>query len=346
MIGDILDYDYELEDLKYSAKYPFTKTAKEIITGKEVKIDYEVFERASRRASNGIIHENIPILDTSDKNLLMRELLSYPIARMIVSFIGGVYLNRYVNAEVKRAIRYMQDNEGDKETIAKEFGISLSGNKVDVESYLRYIPKTKEFSMVNQKLNSGTVSLDSIGINAVLFEAIMQTIQSGLPVRKDTMPKELKTDLEEAAQKIQIEMKEARISFERTTNLNVAGEIAPCMRKLLEQLKNGENVSHMGRWVIAAYLLKRNDFTIDQIIALFSNTPNFNEKTTRYQLEFIKKKGYGIPSCVNLDSYDICIQKCGMKNPAQYGRRRSSTSYEGRKSPKYPRYPKRFSHNK
>ena len=247
---------------------------------------------------------------------------------MIVSLIGGAYLNRYVNAEVKRAARYIQDNEGDKEIIAKEFGISLVGNKIDVESYLKYIPKTKEFSIVNQKLDAGAVTLDSVGINAVLSEAIMQSVQSGLPVRKEAMPKELKADLEEAAQKIQAEMKDARISFEKTTSLTISGDIAPCMRKLLEQLKNGENVSHMGRWVIAAYLLKRNDFTIDQIVALFSNTPNFNEKTTRYQLEFLKKKAYGIPSCVNLDSYSLCVQKCGIKNPAQYGRRRSPPKYE------------------
>ena len=74
IIGGSLDH--ELEELRYAAKYPFTKAAKAIITSKEVNIDYEVMERASRRVSNGIIYENIPILDTTDKNFLMRELLS------------------------------------------------------------------------------------------------------------------------------------------------------------------------------------------------------------------------------------------------------------------------------
>lgn len=339
-----MDRDYDLEDLKYAARYPFTKLAKEIITGKEVKIDYEVMERASRRASNGVIYENIPILETSDKELLARELLSYPIARMIISLIGIKYLNRYVNSEVKRATRYLQENEEDKERIAKEFGISLSKNKIDVKSYLRYIPKTKEYSIVNQDLNEGSINLDSGGVIAILSEAVRQHIQMGMPIKREGMPKDLTADLEESANKLQEEIREARIVTERVGRVETGGEIAPCIKRLLDQLKNGENVPHIGRWVVAAYLLKKG-FSVDEIVTMFSSAPNFDEKVTRYQVEFIKKKNYGIPSCVNLDSYGVCIQKCGIKHPLFYGTKR--TFREPRESgDKGKGYPRKFSGRK
>lgn len=323
--------DHELEELRYAAKYPFTKAAKAIITSKEVNIDYEVMERASRRVSNGIIYENIPILDTTDKNFLMRELLSYPIARMIASLIGGKYITRYVNAEVKRSSRYMQDNEGDRERVAKDLGMEISGNKMDVKSYLRYIPKTREYDIVNQDVTEGAVYLDPAGLMAVVSEGTRQSVQAGMPIRKEGMPKNLFSDLEEAAQKIRSQINESNISVERVGKVEMGGEMPPCMKRILDQLKSGENVHHVARWVIATYLMKRG-FSIDEIIALFSNTPNFNDKTTRYQLEFIKNKGYGIPLCVNLDSYGICIEKCGIKSPVQYGKRRGPEEFRRRRN--------------
>ncbi|MEM2974312.1 MAG: hypothetical protein QW112_01650 [Candidatus Micrarchaeia archaeon] len=314
--------DRELEELKFAARYPFTRLAKERITGKEVKIDYEVMERASWRAHIGIMREDIPMLDTDDRNLLIKELLSYPIARMIVSLIGGKYTNRYINAEVRRAIRYMQDNPGDDEKLAKEFGIELIGNGVDIKSYLKYLPKNKDYDIVNQSLVGGIVQLDSGGIKEIMREAIRQSVQAGMPIKKENIPKEILTDLEEMAKKIHSEVYEANIAVERVGRIEIGGEIPPCMNRLIEQLKNGGNVPHVGRWVIATYLMRRG-FGIDEIVALFSNTPNFNEKTTRYQLEFIKKKGYGIPTCANLDSYGLCIERCDIINPIQYGRKLS-----------------------
>ena len=225
----------------------------------------------------------------------------------------------------------MQDSDADREKVAKEFGISLKGNRIDAESYLKFIPKTKEYSLVNQDFSEGTIALDQLGIMAVISEAMRQSIQAGLPVRKESIPKELAKDIEEAASKLHGEINRSNISVEKVGKVEMGGEIAPCIKRLLDLLKNGENVPHMGRWVMAAYLLKKG-FSVDEIVNLFSGAPNFNEKITRYQVEYIKKKEYGVPSCVNLDSYGICIERCGVGHPFRYGLKRSAGG-TGRKYP-------------
>ena len=72
--------EYNINDLIFAARYPFTKKAKEMLTGKNVDISYSVMERAKRRVSNAIILENIPTIETNNREILNGELLSYPLS--------------------------------------------------------------------------------------------------------------------------------------------------------------------------------------------------------------------------------------------------------------------------
>jgi DNA primase large subunit len=61
---------------------------------------------------------------------------------------------------------------------------------------------------------------------------------------------------------------------------------------------------------------------VKDVIALFRTAPDFEEHTTRYQVEYIAKKGYRVPSCVNVESYGLCVNVCRVRNPINYGKRK------------------------
>jgi len=99
----------------------------------------------------------------------------------------------------------------------------------------------------------------------------------------------------------------------------------PCMRAILDALKRGENLPHTARFAITTYLLKRG-WDVEQIVDLFRNAPDFNEKITRYQVQHIAgraggRKEYAVPSCKTMREWGLCITNCGIKNPLEYGRK-------------------------
>jgi DNA primase large subunit len=86
-------------------------------------------------------------------------------------------------------------------------------------------------------------------------------------------------------------------------------KLPPCMKQILTAMQAGENVPHMGRFALVAFLhsLKLNT---DEIIKLFSRAPDFEEEKTRYQIEHItgdtSATSYKAPGCDKLKTYGIC----------------------------------------
>jgi len=317
----------DINELRFAAKYPFSKIAKGLITreyeegSQDISIDFETMKRAKKRVINGIRLNVVPTLETDNNKLLREEILSYPVARMIASLLDRRLMNKYLSSELKRVEKHLSENDNELFRLVKEFGIESKGFNVDLKSYLKFIPKSKENRLVNCNIQSGAVILDMQSFISFTLEAVRRNIERGMPVRSDLIPKEIKKDVEEAVNEISGEIKTLGISSqiirEKERFISKTSEIAPCMKKLMEKFTFGENVPHAGRWILATYLLKIG-YSIEDIISIYSNAPNFNEKITRYQIESIKKKGYMVPSCSNIDSYGLCIEKCGTKNPLQY----------------------------
>jgi DNA primase large subunit len=316
-------FSESINDLQFAARYPCTNAAKSIISGKAVIITFDVMERAEKRVADAIEKENIPLLYSDNPELLEIELLSYPVAKMIISLMDRRFLNKYINAEVRRTLNYLRESEQDWQRFTKDFGIILGRSGIDVKavdirSYLRYIPKDPECTLVNQNVENGLVIVDTPKFLLLLNEVAKTAISSGMPIPPSSIPKELKKDLDEIVSRLE-ERFRWKIEVKPFQPTAASGEIAPCMKAIMDNLATGQNVPHIGRWVLAVYLMKKG-FDIDTIVKIFSGAPNFDEKITRYQLTNITKKSYSVPSCTTLDSYGVCIAKCGIKNPLQYGR--------------------------
>ncbi|MEM4785156.1 MAG: hypothetical protein QXN88_05965 [Sulfolobales archaeon] len=112
--------------------------------------------------------------------------------------------------------------------------------------------------------------------------------------------------------------------------------LAPCMKKLLEDCRNGINLSHNARVALTAYLLNIG-FSVDEVVEVFRTQPDFNERVTRYQVNYIASyDGEGKPllpySCAKMKEMGLCVRDCGTKNPLNHNKTRNQVKLVGVKS--------------
>ena len=81
------------------------------------------------------------------------------------------------------------------------------------------------------------------------------------------------------------------------------------MTDLLAATQAGENVPHMGRFALVAFLNSLKLSPTD-ILKLFSTAPDFEEEKSRYQIDHItgatSSTSYKCPGCDKMRTYGIC----------------------------------------
>ena len=86
----------------------------------------------------------------------------------------------------------------------------------------------------------------------------------------------------------------------------------PCIRKMQRTLQAGENLSHSGRFALAAFL-HRALADSETIVDAYRGAPDFDESITRYQVEHITTRdgglGYMPPECETLRSHGLCVRE-------------------------------------
>jgi DNA primase large subunit len=109
---------------------------------------------------------------------------------------------------------------------------------------------------------------------------------------------------------------------------HIKTDLPPCIKKALELLNKSENLPHSARFMLATYMLSSGK-SVDDVVLLFKNAPDYNEKITKYQVEHLAgKKGsqtkYSVPACSKLVNENLCyatIDCRGITNPIQFGRK-------------------------
>ncbi len=87
---------------------------------------------------------------------------------------------------------------------------------------------------------------------------------------------------------------------------NITSNFPPCIKDILLNIKEGQNISHIGRLFFTFFLIAL-DYPIEMIIELFSTLPDFDLEKTNYQVKFAKRKGYVPHSCATLKSLNLCL---------------------------------------
>ncbi|NUC73903.1 DNA primase regulatory subunit PriL [Haloterrigena sp. SYSU A558-1] len=313
------------------ARYPFLETARDAVATEAVDLatvvdqDRAVVDRARERV--------VAALEDGETGEPRRdtrvELLSYPVARVLVSMVEErVLVRKYARAEAATAYdRFTTDFEDttelksvestglDLETLLAEFDLdgavreTADGYRIDVGTYLPLAEDLwgDEWHLVNRALTDGEVPVDDDELLTLLREAIRGRIEDGLPF---DVPDVIAAALEDEA----AEIREVLADLELTQDIDtvVPDLFPPCMKALLDDIQKGEHLPHHSRFAITAFLTSIG-MTTDEIVDLYRVNSSFGEEMTRYQTDHIRGDSspteYSPPSCATMQSYGDCVNK-------------------------------------
>jgi len=311
------------------ARYPFLQSAREAVEAADVDLaaviaeEPTVVERATERVERALTAG-----DVGDPHRRTRvELLSYPVARVLVSLVDEHVLTRkYARAEAATAhdrfraelstTTELKSVDSDGLALADllaEFDLAATvretdeGYSVGVGAYLRHAADQwgDEWRLVNRELTDGEVPLTEDELLSLLRGAVRSRVESGLPLRVPDGVADLLDD-EVAA----IRERLADLELTRDIDTVVPERFPPCMKHLLDQVQKGKHLEHHSRFAIASFLTSIG-MTTDEIVDLFGVNPGFGEEMTRYQVDHIRgdtsPTEYSPPSCATMQSYGDCV---------------------------------------
>ena len=306
---------WEVDELQYCAKYPFSSKTKDVAKWLNFdlnNIEPNVLTRAKQRALEGIESNTIKLEARSHSHkILLTEILSYPVAKIIVGLTRDKFLiKKYAGAEansLRKSLFY--ESESTCRELAQDLGIIVDNNSVVFTDYVNNIPQRDEYRLVNSKLDKGRVYLTKSILTEVLSEQLKNQLEHQLSQRF-RVPEFYQNYADEL--KREVSRDKAFASTSSFGRVNTA-LFPPCMKAIINHVQSGSPVAHQPRFVLAAFLANVNMPT-EQIMDLFRSTPNFNEKKTKYYIEYtMGKRGSGIkyspPGCEKMVLYGLCVNK-------------------------------------
>ncbi len=324
------------------AYFPFVNGAAKYVEALDFKLGElfserafeQVRERGKRRVlqaiGDGITRYENPDLVSAEK-----ELLSYPVARILVSCIKDGYLiKRYALAEAKSAYERIKVLQAEQlKELALDFDIDLTLDDrsivVHFTDYIRFANVIHEpkWKLVNRNMNRGTISLQKEDFSRIMQEAVRKRIESSLPL---AVPPEICASLQGHLEEIHnaLAARKSEFSIEEFKEI-MPDCFPPCMVHALSNANAGVNLPHSMRFALVSFLLNIGMNT-DGIIELFKVSPDFDEERTRYQVMHIHGAtgtAYTSPSCATMTTYGNCFGKdtvCErISHPLNYYRRKA-----------------------
>jgi len=327
------------------ARYPFLEASREAVERAEVDLaevvarDGPVVDRALERVSKAVFDGTVGEMDRSTRV----ELLSYPVARVLVSLVNErILTRRYARAEATTAyerfseeldadgrLKSAADDQLSLDLLLAEFGLgsavravdghggAASGNhagggsdyRVRVGAYLEYAAGEWDdaWRLVNRELDDGEVPLTADELRLLLRQAVRRRVEADLPF---DVPPAVGDHLETQTETIREWL--ADLDLTRDIDTVVPELFPPCMKALLDDVQKGEHLEHHSRFAIASFLTTIG-MTTDEIVDLFEVNPGFGEEATRYQVDHIRgdtsPTEYSPPACATMQSYGDCVNK-------------------------------------
>ena len=306
------------------AQFPYVSGALRYVETRDFRLDElfsdRVFENIRERGKERVLSalgDGIKKPVCHDERSAENELLSYPVARALVSCINDGYLiKKYAMAEAKSSFEMLKKLPDDElKEFAEEFNMRTEIIEreyvIHFADYIRYAsafhdPKWK---LVNIKMNRGMVLLTREKLSRILEEAVREKIESGLPL---DVPPEICAALDQQINEIRAALDARKSEFEIGEFSEIMPDcFPPCMAHALSGAQSGVNLSHSMRFALTSFLLNIG-MNVEGIIGLFRVSPDFDEERTRYQVMHIHGATgtvYKSPSCDTMVTYGNCTGK-------------------------------------
>ena len=305
------------------AKYPFLQEASAFIRAEHVTLEELLSEPAYARAraigrarvvealEKGPDAKRVAIAPADQ----LSQLLAYPVARILVSALEDTYLTRRFALREAIAAESLLEEDSDEVIlhIAAQLPMDLRREngafRIHFSDFLRFTSTMRDtpWKLINQPVERGYVRLRREKALRVMRNAIQRHIEQGLPLPvNEEILMVFKGDLREI--RGVLEAKKATFKAEDIGKVSIT-RFPPCMYNLLAQIQNHENVPHMGRFAIVAFL-HHIGLGNEEIYRVFGDVPDFAADVTKYQIEHITGTSspteYTPPECSTMKSYGIC----------------------------------------
>jgi len=280
---------------------PFTKESQK--KAKEMKISVEHPDKDKLKLAKNIL---IAIIKGEfefpelDKKYMQDYYAFYPFARIILSHINK---NRFYSEFSKFYYKEVKKNVKDLKKTFESLGIKFEMRGkyfcIPFETYINAKIFSDKDKLTNQSLHKGFVYLDDKKTKNFIARFVSSRVVENLPLNVKNVSESFKIIANEIDKMFKPKinkytLKAKTIKFEN---------FPPCMQHILNTILEHGNPSHMERYYFATFC-----FTIkmqfEDILNIFRNTSDFNEKITKYQLEKIKK--YSSPNCNIIKSMGLC----------------------------------------
>jgi DNA primase large subunit len=285
--------------------------------------------------------------------------LSFLFARLLLSAAPtAAPIRRWAVAEAKLSwnrLRSVSPEELCEVAHRLEYSLTPSGSQVAIRlpDYLRLAAPIREgeFRLVRQDVGRGEVLVGRDRAARLLQEGIRTRLAQPLPVADDVRGAFREREAEfydDLAQR----MPTPTARPGSGVGPLLPDRFPPCIRKMRRMLNESENLSHAGRFALAAFL-NRAGADGETIVDAYRGAPDFDEAITRYQVEHITQRagglGYEPPECATLRAHGLCFrdgdptakekvdrerdERCfaeSLKHPLQYYRQRGGTVVDRR----------------
>ncbi|MCI4357870.1 MAG: hypothetical protein L3J95_05880 [Thermoplasmata archaeon] len=245
--------------------------------------------------------------------------LSFQFARLVLSAAPGrAPIRRWSVWEAKSLERRLLRAPDEvirsvAERLGYEFDLRDGDVSVDLPEYLRLATPIREaeFRLARQALTLGRVTVGKERAVRLLEEAVRLTLTEPVPISPGT-----RSAIEEREREFLSEVAN-RLPNPSPTGRPGLGRLRPelfppCIRLMRRTLEDGENLSHSGRFALAAFLYKAGA-DLEAIVDSYRGAPDFDESVTRYQVDHITRKdggaGYEPPDCATLRTHGLCARE-------------------------------------
>ncbi len=328
------------ENVLRAARYPFLPEAREFISrnidlsleGLEKTGSEAALKRAAERVKNALLLKEVRVTALDELNYV-REMLSFPIAIILVSTLMNEYVRRmYALGESRGAYKRML-NESDETLLYIGEKLRVEGVldqenmiRIRIPTYLNlaYSFHAPHWKLVNRVVDNGYVFVSrveyarllQVEINNYVYEKTLE------PVPVAAVPENFKKAVNAIAE-IWNRLEAGKSDY---APLREREDTPPCISRIIKRMEKGENVSHFERLVVATFMIVRNR-GVEEIIEFFSKQPDYKYNVTKYQVEHLAGlrgggKKYSVPSCRTILTNGLCYpdEFCkGIKHPLSYG---------------------------
>jgi len=313
------------------ARYPFLEASREAVEAADIDLAAVVaeggpavergYERVRRALIGGTTAAENPRLWST-----RAELLSYPVARVLVSLLdvpGAV--EKYAAAEAATAReRFVEDFEADLELksadgdrltldrLLADFGMSgqvdPAGDgrfEVDVAAYLRLAADLDdpEWRLPRRPLSDGLVPVARPELYTLLRAAVARRAEEDLPLSvPDAIAGPLDAELSG--------LRRAVADLDPPTDFDavVPGLFPPCMRALLSRARDGEALPDRSRFSLCSFLLATG-LEADGIVELCDVSGDVETRFRATVARLADEDGPVAvpPSCAVMEEYGDCV---------------------------------------